>query len=231
MTSTWESPFPVPPPVNRLNEFRAGLEAVRLAARAPLLRRTPTGSGRITLLLPGYGTSDVAMAPLRTFLSGRGHDAKGWGLGVNDGAMLRLLGEVDRLVRREFVAGGRPVNLVGWSLGGVLAREMARENPAMIHRVATFGTPLFGPRHLSRSNPYTDEELVAMERLIVDRQARPIEVPLTTIYSRNDGIVHWSMCIDETSPNNRNVEVASSHIGMGIDPDVWATIAGFLAED
>ena len=204
---------------------------MRLAARGPVLRRSPTGAGRSTLLLPGYSTGDAVMAPLRTFLARRGHDAKGWGLGVNDGAMTRLVGEVDRLVNREYEMSGRRVNLVGWSLGGVLAREMARENPSMVHRVATYGTPLFGPRHLTRVTIYSDNELDSIERAIVDQRDKPITVPLTTIYSRKDGIVHWSMCVDKVSPNNQNVEVASSHIGMVLDPDVWSTIADFLAED
>ena len=215
---------------NRLRELRLGLDLPLFALRSPDLLRTPTGDGRVTMLVLGFKTSDRSLVPLRTFLGQRGHDAREWGFGTNVGDINDLLERTKDRVVALVEETGRPVNLVGWSLGGVYAREAARDLPGRVHRVATIGTPLWGPRHTVGAGFYTDDELASIDEQIAERIERPIERPILAVYSRNDGVVDWRACPDRLSPAVTNVEVSSGHVGMGIDPLVWRRVAEFLAE-
>ena len=128
-------------------------------------------------------------------------------------------------------AAGRPVHLVGQSLGGVLAREVAREHSGAVAQVITLGTPVVGgPAHTRVGLAYDAERVAEIQTGIEARNRVPIDVPVTAVYSRRDGIVNWRACIDDVSPRAVNVEVGSSHLGGGIDPEVWALVARLLAE-
>jgi pimeloyl-ACP methyl ester carboxylesterase len=117
---------------------------------------------------------------------------------------------------------------VGWSLGGVVARETARLRPDLVERVVTYGTPLRGPRFTSAHGLYSPTELARIEREIADTEGTPITVPGAAIDSRRDGVVDWTTCVDDVSPRATNIEVGSSHVGMGLDPDVWTAVANAL---
>ena len=126
---------------------------------------------------------------------------------------------------------GATVSLLGWSLGGVIAREVARQHPEAVRQVITYGTPVVGgPRFTAVARAYdagaSTAAAAVAERLDAES---PIQVPLTVVYTRRDGIVAWQACIDRSSPNAEHVEVASTHIGMGVDPDVWGVVADRLA--
>ena len=222
---------PEPPsPWMTAGEALSGFELARLAVLSPKLARAPKGDGAPVLLIPGLGATDASLALLRRFLVGRGHDARAAGLG-------RIHANVPQLVRRALEqtavtrrATGCTVSLVGWSIGGVLAREVARVRPDLVSQVITFGTPVVGgPAHTAMARRYSKEELAQIEALIDERNKNPIRVPITAMWSRRDGIVSPKACIDDHSPDVENIEVSSSHFGMGVDPDVWATIAKHLA--
>ena len=221
--------FEAPTRADGLRELRAGWDMMRLAARTPELLRAPRGNGRAVMVVPGLQASDASLVPLRSFLAQRGHDVRPWGLGANTGDLDALLERTQASVRRLAEETGRAVNLVGWSLGGVYARETARDQPDTVHRIATFGTPLLGPRYTLGHTFFPEAELRRIETIIDERGQRPIEVPLTAMYSRNDGIVDWRTCPDRRTPGAVNVEVSSSHIGMGLDPTVWMHIARWLS--
>ncbi len=221
--------FAAPTRVEGLKELRAGWDMMRLAARTPELLRAPRGDGRAVVVVPGLRASDASLVPLRSFLSQRGHDVRPWGLGANAGDLDALLERTQEAVGRIAEETGRAVNLVGWSLGGVYARETARDRPETVHRVATFGTPLLGPRYTLGHTFFPEDELRRIETIIDERAQRPIEVPLTAMYSRNDGIVDWRTCPDRDTAGAVNVEVSSSHVGMGLDPTVWMHVARWLS--
>jgi pimeloyl-ACP methyl ester carboxylesterase len=181
--------------------------------------------------IPGWRAPELTGAPLRHYLRRLGYDARGWGFGTNTGDPRR---DVERLAGRvlELVeATGAPASLVGWSLGGVIAREVARRHPDAVRRVITYGTPVTGgATHTTvarASGRRSDGDTERVARRL--RPSTPIEVPLTVLYSRRDGIVSWQACLDHTSPLVEHVEVSSTHIGMGVDPDVWAVVAERLA--
>ncbi|HEX4980381.1 MAG TPA: hypothetical protein VFV63_01730 [Ilumatobacteraceae bacterium] len=186
-------------------EARSGRELFRLPLHAAGLRRLPRGTGRPVLLLPGLAASDLSLLALARFLRRLGHDAHPLDLGR---ITADVAGTVPLVLERiRHVAGGDTVALVGQSLGGVLAREAARQEPHLVRRIVTFGSPVIGGA----------------------RSRAPIPVPVTAIWSANDGIVSPAASIDLRNDSVENVEVTSSHLGMGFDPDVWRIVARRLA--
>ena len=210
-------------------EARAVREVPRILWRSPKLWSAPKGSATV-LALPGFGTGDLATAPVRSFLASRGHRTHGWGLGVNGGDVEELVPPATDRARELAEKAGGPIALVGWSLGGVVGREVARDEPNLISQVITYGTPVVGgPKYTRSAAAYGPDRVAAIEQTVAERNQIPIEVPITAIHSRLDGIVDWLACIDEFSPQVRNIEVRSSHVGMGLDPDVWQIVADALA--
>jgi pimeloyl-ACP methyl ester carboxylesterase len=207
------------------------LELPRLLLSAPKLRRAPRGHGEHVLVLPGYGASDASTRVLREFLRLLGYRPHPWGLGRNTGAVGRLLPRViERLDHISESAG--PVFLVGWSLGGYLAREAARDRPKRVRRVVTLGSPVVGgPKYTAVASRYRRQgfDLDAIEAQVEARYAKPLRVPVTAIYSKADGVVDWRACIDRRSPDVRHVEVPSTHLGLGFSPEVYRIVAESLA--
>jgi pimeloyl-ACP methyl ester carboxylesterase len=190
----------------------------------------PRGDGRPVVVVSGLGATDVSLSPLRGFLRRLGHDARAAGLGRISDDVEDLFPEIGRRCARLAQESGRRVAVVGWSIGGVLAREAARDHPAAIERVVTFGTPVEGgPSYTALAGRYTADELVRIRSRIEERNRIAIAVPVTSIWSRNDGVVTPEACIDRRTPTVEHVEVSSTHLGMGFDPDVWATVATRLA--
>ena len=210
-------------------EAASGLQLARLVHSAPWLAAAPRGDGGLVVDLPGWLAPEVSNAPLRTYLRWLGHDARAWGLGTNRGDVERY---VETLVERLAAEPRAPkVTLLGWSLGGVVAREVARELPDRVAQVVTFGTPVVGgPTHTVAADSYGTAEARRIAALGAQRDRdRPITVPVTVIYTRRDGVVDWRACLDRTSLAARHVEVRSTHMSLGVDPDVWWTIARALA--
>lgn len=208
-------------------EATSPLEAARLPAAVRRLRSMPRGDGHVVIDIPGWQAPEASGLPLRRYLSWLGYDARGWSFGKNLGDPARDAVRLTESVVDIVAESGRPVSLVGWSLGGVIAREVARQRPDLVRRVITYGTPVVGgPTFTAVAGSYTHEVREHASRVTerLDAQ-RPIRVPLTVIYSRRDGIVAWPACIDRVSPDAEHVEVRSTHVGMGVDPDVWSVVA------
>ena len=214
-------------------EIGTALQPWRLAFQAPRLRRAPRGDGRPAIALPGWKAPDATTAPLRGYLRSLGHDARGWGFGINQGDVEAKRDEMVVKVRSLAEECGRSVNLLGWSLGGVVAREVAREAPEAVHRVVIYGSPVVGgPTHTAGVDAYDPAEVERIRTLQAHLdQTQPISTPITAIFTRNDTVVDWRACIDRYSLDVTTIEVGSTHVGLGIDPDVWLTVAEALAEE
>ena len=183
---------------------------------------------RTAILCPGFGAGPRSMRVMEAFLRRRGHRARDWGLGRNTGDAKLLRSKLQPVVQESIAAHGQSVVLVGWSLGGYIAREYAREHPREVRKVITLGSPVIGgPRYTATAEWYRSQghDLAAMERAVADRYAVPLRVPVTAIYSKRDGVVAWQACIDKWSPQVRHVEVSETHVGLGFAPRVLAIVA------
>lgn len=222
-----------PPPWSVLAEGLLFLDLAHSALRWPGLALQPRGADDPVLVFPGYGASDASTAVLRGILRGLGHDARGWEIGRNHGDVPELIPRVTEAVQRFADATGRRVRLVGWSLGGVLAREVARDRPELVERVVTLGSPVVGgPKYTAAAASYRRRgaDLDAIEAAVAERERTPIEVPITAIYSKRDGVVAWRACIDERSREVEHVEVQCSHTGLGFHTGVISIVATRLAK-
>ena len=224
-----------PPSSSHVMREALGLiELPRLLLRFPSLARLPRGNGEPILILPGYGAGDGSTMILKGYLRLLGYRARGWGLGRNRGpaseSLPRLLRRLGNLSRRS----KQKVVIIGWSFGGYLARELARERPDLVRLVITLGTPVVGgPKYTAAAKSYRkrgiDIEAIAAE---VEQRSRlaDLEIPIVAIYSRDDSVVAWQACIDRQSPNIEHVEIKSTHLGFGFSADVYQIIARRLAQ-
>lgn len=186
------------------------------------------------ILLPGFGAGPRSMRFMEAFLRRRGHAVRDWGIGQNNGDAKKLRAELRPIVQQATAEGGQPAVLVGWSLGGYIAREYAREHPQEIRKVITLGTPVIGgPRYTATAAWYRSQghDLDHIERTIADRYATPIQVPVVAVYSKRDGVVAWQACVDQWSPDVRHIEVSETHVGLGFAPRVLSLIAGEIERD
>lgn len=230
MTPHIEREFAAPSGPKLAKEIFGLLEVPRTILRGPQLARLPRGS-QTAVVFPGFGTNDVVTLPLRTALRTLGHHPSGWGFGLNRAEVEALLDDVIEMVERRVEYTNQPAALIGWSNGGVFAREVARDRPDLVTEVFTFGTPIFGgPKYSRGASLYSAEEIAYIDALVNERNQIPIERPITAFYSKNDAIVDWRACIDDFSPDAANVEVKSTHAGMLIDPDILTAIAIGLAK-
>lgn len=225
-----DPPTVVPVRSGMWREVRAVPTALRIPVSQRALSRAPRGDGHVVIDVPGWKAREITGAPLRRYLRRIGYDARGWGLGTNRGKPeADALELAERVV--ELTTDGSRVSLIGWSLGGVIAREVARQHPDRVRQVVTYGTPIVGgPTFTVGANSFGPAECRRMTALSeqLDRD-RPITTPLTVIYSRRDHVVSWQACVDHHSPNVEHYEVGSTHLGLGVDPDVWALVARRLA--
>jgi pimeloyl-ACP methyl ester carboxylesterase len=215
-----------------LLEGRAFGEYAALMLSWPFLRRLPRGDGHPVLVLPGFMASDLSTRPLRRVLKRLGYDAHGWGLGRNTGASEAARVGMRARLDTLFDGARSKVSLIGWSLGGVYARELARAAPGKVRRVITLGSPING--HPQANNADALYRRVNGVAAPVDwegfnRRRLPPDVPCTAIYSKTDGIVAWRCSLEDAAPHTENVEIRGSHLGLGVNPQAIRVIADRLA--
>ena len=192
----------------------------------------PRGDGHPVLVLPGLLAGDFSTAPLRRFLRALCYDARGWKLGLNRGPTPALRQHLPSGSRTSTTRHGRKVSLVGWSLGGIYARELARAFPDRVRLVVTLGSPFrdISATHAARLVPIRPGGKALREaHELRAHLRRALPVPTTSIYSRTDGIVAWRSCLEDDGPLRENVSIACSHTGMGFHPAAFEVIADRLA--
>lgn len=224
-----------PSRLSSLLELRAPLDWATILLHSPRLLSAPRGDGRPVLLLPGYGTDESVMRPLGRYLRFLGYDVYDWGLGRNRGDVdgyVRQIGKKVADIHAEL--GGKPLTLIGWSLGGVIARETARLHEPYVREVITLGTPIIGgPKYTAVARRFADSaslDLDEFEKEVHSRNSIGIRQPVTSIYSKLDGVVGWRASIDIYNEQARNIAVYSSHFGIGANGRVWRLIADILGE-
>ncbi|HKF71974.1 MAG TPA: alpha/beta fold hydrolase [Stellaceae bacterium] len=225
----------VPPPKRRLlREFRSVLTPRPRLFRHPLLRHAPQGDGHPVFVLPGFLTNDGRTRHLRRLLVSLGYATYGWGEGVNWGPTDHAMAAIERRLREIRKRHGRRVTLIGHSLGGLLARELAKRFPDDVRGVVMLGAPIRLP---------TATSLAVFFRLLArfHRTARGMEIdelnlppppsiPVAAIYTREDGIVAWESCLELAGDRRENIEVRGTHSTLPSNPMALAIVANRLAQ-
>lgn len=213
-------------------EWRAPWEFGATLLAGPWLNQVAGGDGHPVIVFPGLMASDASTQPLRRFLDGKGYATCGWGLGSNLGPKDGVLDACMALLRRVRKQHKRRVSLIGWSLGGIYARELAKDFPADTRQVITLGTPFSG--HPKATNAWRLYELVTGHTIgapeIHEPLRAPPPLPTTSIYSRTDGVVAWQCSVERRSALAENIEVEASHFGIGLNALAWYAIADRLAQ-
>jgi pimeloyl-ACP methyl ester carboxylesterase len=220
-------------------EQRVLFEVGALAAASPYLRCLCRGDRHPVLVLPGFTGGDSSTTALRWSLRSWGYWAHGWRLGANMGPTATVVSDLRERLGQLHERHGSRVSIIGWSLGGLYARELARLHPDWVRQVITLGSPfrmVDGDRSSAswladRVMPEYDHETAVLLRLSEREHTKPpIPVPSTAIYTRSDGVVRWHTCIDTVDATHENIEVRGTHSGLGINPAVLYAIADRLGQ-
>jgi len=216
-----------------LTEWRSAFEFAALPIGLPLLTASlPRGDGHTVVVVPGLLTGDTITQPLRSFLRLQGYDARGWGLGTNLGLRAGVMEQVHAKLNAICESSGGPISLIGWSLGGIVAREFARSHPNAVRQVISLGSPLYGAPEKA-TNIWGLYRLISgrSEVLPHERGDEPPPVRSISIYTRSDGIVAWRSCVEKDGPASENIEVrGASHTGLGVNPLVLYAVADRLGQ-
>ncbi|MFO1115444.1 MAG: alpha/beta hydrolase [Beijerinckiaceae bacterium] len=218
-----------------LAEARALQEYGASLALAPLLLTAPRGDGHPVLVLPGFLASDTSTQMLRRYLRALGYGAVGWELGRNIGGFYGMRDNLRSRLARLHNETRRKISLVGWSLGGVFARDLALAVPDAVRSVITLGSPFSGD--VKATNASRLYEQVTGERH-ADAQpqhlralAGDLGLPTTSIYSRTDGVVHWRTSLAKENDHTENIEILlASHTGLGFNAAALWAVADRLAQ-
>ena len=210
---------------------RAVTEFGAFLGSLPLLHLSPKGDGHPVFVIPGLMASDDSTFALRKFLQGRGYAVKGWELGRNRGLREGIQERMLDCVREFSDLHGRKISIVGWSLGGIFARELAKIVPERVRSVISLGSPFGGsPRSTNAWRVYE----LASGQSVDDAQEVAVSVapvvPTTAIYSRSDGICVWQGCVEKTSAQSESIEVEGSHCGLAVNPAAVYAVADRLAQ-
>ncbi len=190
------------------------------------------GDGHPVLALPGFMATDTSTTPLRKFLNELGYTAYGWDLGRNTAKvdfLKTLINKIDELY--EFHK--EPISLIGWSLGGVFARQLAKARPHMIRQVITLGSPFRGihqPNNVAWVYNLISggKRIKDIDPILFENIPLPAPVPTTAVYTKEDGIVPWELCLEEEDDIHQNIQVRGSHLGLGVNHAVLDIISDRL---
>jgi pimeloyl-ACP methyl ester carboxylesterase len=231
-----EGTISAPPLAVMALELRAPWEIGLGLLSLPLLSlpQAPRGDGHAVLVFPGLAANDATTALLRRFLDTAGFDAHGWELGFNRGPSNQLMQACRDKIKSLYDSTGGKISLVGWSLGGLYARELAKEMPKLVRCVVTLGTPFAAdPTATNAGFVYNLLAGHDVKRAAADKDlALAPPVPTTSIYSKTDGIVAWQCSVQDATSHQRveNIEVQASHFGIGANPLAMYALADRLAQ-
>lgn len=217
-----------------LAEIRGIFEFNASLMLSPFLMGAPRGDGHPVLTLPGFLASDLSMAPMRRYLTELGYEPHAWRMGRNVGGIARMRAALRKRLAEIYQTSGRKVSIVGWSLGGVYARDLALQAPEMVRTIVTLGSPFANDiraTNATRLYEALSGETVGGNPELEQAIAGDLPVPVSSIYSKSDGIVNWRTCLLRACETAENIEVHfASHVGIGVNPAALWAVADRLAQ-
>ena len=215
-----------------LGELASPLEPLMRRFRPPLVLPT-TQHSRVVMLLPGFGTHPIRMRYMAKQLERAGHKVKRWGLGFNLGPTEKNFALVEARVRQIRAKYGQDVVLVGWSLGGLFAREVAKRCPELIAKVVTMGTPFSGS--LYANNAWRIYQLVtghSIDQPPVEAQVA-VKPPVETValWSPRDGVIAPRSACGRAGERDRAVALRCTHIGFAHSMEAIRAVAEELERE
>ena len=210
-------------------------ELVNVIPAWGILESLPNGNGEPVMVIPGLTTNDISTTIVRKFLKFKGFNVYGWELGVNikysDSLEEKLIKRIDDIYQKH----QQKVSIIGWSLGGITMRLLAKHEPKNIKQLIALGAPV--AKITGATNVTWWYQLLTQEKTedfnqqwAKDISAKPT-MPSTSIYSKTDGMVSWEYCMDwETGPQTQNIEVLCNHLGFGMTPTVWYILVDRLRQ-
>jgi pimeloyl-ACP methyl ester carboxylesterase len=198
-------------------------------------KNTQQGDGHPVMVIPGFMSTKHSTKVLRNYMGELGYDVYDWGMGRNTGKVehiFYLLESIDEIYKKT----GKQITVIGWSLGGIYARQLAKEKPELVRQVITMGSPF---KNLTRPNNVEwiyslisgGKKAKDTNHALLSNFPLPAPVPTTAIYSKEDGIVHWDTCMEDEDEIHQNIQVRGSHCGLGVNPSVLSVIADRLQYD
>jgi pimeloyl-ACP methyl ester carboxylesterase len=223
--------------VNSLLEFRAGFEACALPSFYPALLMARRNQDQPVLVIPGFTASDHSTFFVRQYLRKLGYDAYGWSQGSNNGLTATSFDALEDRLADIYQRTGRPVSLVGWSLGGFFVRALANRHAEKVRSIITVATPFAMPtpravnRVINRLYGYLNPHQQMDEFFVSSDMWEPTPaLPSTSVYSQGDGVNSWNYCLDKEGPLSENVRVYGSHCGLAVNPMVFYVLADRLGQ-
>lgn len=212
-------------------EGRAPWEWCAGLLMSPILSAAPKGDGHPVLVFTGLVAGDFSTLALRNYIARLGYAAHAWEQGLNLGPRPGVGESCIRQVQRIHRQYRTPVSLIGWSLGGIYARELAKLLPDAVRMVITLGTPFAG--HPKATNAWQLYELASGQPIENDTHFAGLRdtppMPTTSIYSRSDGIVAWQCSVERETEESESIEIHASHFGISVNPATLYAIADRLA--
>lgn len=232
---------PAAKPPNRFWTFaegRAMFELGAFYASRAMLSGLPKGDGHSVLVMPGFMASNSSTVPMRKLLVDLGYDAHGWDSGRNVRVNEELVSKLEDQIDRLFDESGRKISLIGWSLGGVLARELAKLRSDKIRLVMSLGSPITDDRAHTNASRLFEFFNGSEPEEIRDGQFSGLDVappvPTTSVLTKTDGVVHWRGSVQDpdkaSGAPTENIRVFASHLGLGVNPSVMIAMADRLAQ-
>ncbi|ASJ92652.1 alpha/beta hydrolase [Porphyrobacter sp. CACIAM 03H1] len=214
--------------VRLLGEAEVLLEPIRRPRRSVPI--AATSNPQVAMILPGFATHPMRMRYLARQLESAGHVAKRWGLGFNWGPTDENFAAIEERLLQLHARHGRKVVLIGWSLGGLYAREMAKRQPQAVAKVITMGSPFSGsPRanNVWRAYQFITGHSVDAPPVAAELKVKP-PVETVALWSANDGVIGPRCAAGRPGERDRAIPLRCTHMGFTYDPQVIATLLAEL---
>lgn len=218
----------VQPTRGTLKSAKLGWDAVK--------NDVPQGDGHLVLFLPGMLGDDSVFDEMRRCAEEKGHKTHGWEKGKNFGFNAKTGQHLQKLLKKVYDKnGGKKVTIVGHSLGGVFARELAREYPEMVRNVVTIGSPFNVTEDM---NAGTSRVLRTIHDFFNPGKpgapaidgSEPLPMPASSLYSKADGIVNWRTSLNKAAPAAENIEVEDGHAAMVFNAKTLVAVLDRIAQ-